>query len=110
MNSCPELIVIISVSYTTGKTKGGQTFEEFLGDDKMDAIEDEFDDFLNECFCKSPKEKQNEFVTHQIDSAAEDCAERALNDSDSDIKEEEGDKDAEDKKKSECEHEEPKNK
>ena len=76
----------------------------------MDAIEDEFDDFLNECFCKSPKEKQNEFVTHQIDSAAEDCAERALNDSDSDIKEEEGDKDAEDKKKSECEHEEPKNK
>ena len=76
----------------------------------MDAIEDEFDDFLNECFCKSPKEKQNEFVTHQIDSAAEDCAERALNDSDSDIKEEEGDKDAEDEKKSECEHEEPKNK
>jgi hypothetical protein len=47
------------ISYTTGNTKGGQTYEEFVGEEKMDAMGDLFDDFLNECFCKSQSAKEN---------------------------------------------------
>jgi hypothetical protein len=44
---------------------------------------------LNECFCKFQNSQHRELGTHQIDLAAEDCASRALNESELDDKDEE---------------------
>jgi len=41
------------ISYATGKMKRGQTYEGFLREQKNAEMQDTFDDFLNECFCKS---------------------------------------------------------
>jgi len=41
------------ISYATGKMKRGQTYKDFLGELKKVEMQDTFDDFLNECFCKS---------------------------------------------------------
>jgi len=54
------------ISYATGKTKGGQTYEEFLGEDRKAEMQDSFDDFLNECFCKSQDSTLGE-VNHSPD-------------------------------------------
>lgn len=75
----------------------------------MADIEDAFDDFLNECFCKSRNsQRTRELGTHQINLAEEDCASRALNvselnDEDEEVLEEEkikpGHKETKDKPK-----------
>lgn len=48
----------------------------------MGIIEDGFDDFLNDCFCKSQNARM-ESLAHLYNIALDDCAERAMDDGES---------------------------
>jgi hypothetical protein len=43
----------------------------------MGVIEDGFDDFLNQCFCKSQNARMK-LLAHLFNIAIDDCAERAM--------------------------------
>jgi len=61
----------------TGKTKAGETFEEFIGEkDHDEKLLLPFESFLNASFCKYPNKIEMAKLTLLI--AAKDCAARTL--------------------------------